>query len=46
VPDVASWVGHSDLQTILRYAAKLNLRSEATRKKITSTFVEFSSVGD
>jgi integrase len=46
VPDVASWVGHSDLQTILRYAAKLNLRSEETRKKITSTFAEFSSVGD
>jgi integrase len=46
VPDVAAWVGHSDLQTILRYAAKLNLRSAETRKKITSTFAEFSSVGD
>jgi integrase len=46
VPDVASWVGHSDLQTILRYAEKLNLRSAETRKRITSTFAEFSSVGD
>jgi hypothetical protein len=34
------------LQTILGYAAKLNLRSAETRKKITSTFAEFSSVGD
>lgn len=46
VPDVMKWVGHVDPKTILRYAAKINLRRAETRAKITKTFDSFASMGD
>jgi len=46
VPDVMRWVGHVDPKTILRYAEKVNLRRDETRKRITKTFDAFASMGD
>jgi len=41
VPDVMKWVGHKSPNTILRYAAKVNLESRAVRKKATQPFKQF-----
>jgi len=46
VPNVMRWVGHVDPKTILRYAEKVNLRRDETRKRITKTFDAFASMGD
>ena len=46
VADVMSWVGHTSLDTILRYAAKVNVRKAETLKKAANTFAQFASVGD
>jgi len=46
VADVMSWVGHTSLDTILRYAAKINVRKLETRKKAEKTFAQFANVGD
>jgi integrase len=46
VPDVMAWVGHVDPKTILRYAAKVNLRKAENRAKITGAFKQFSAMGD
>ncbi len=46
VQDVMSWVGHTSLDTILRYAAKVNVRKAETRKRAENTFALFASVGD
>jgi integrase len=44
--DVMAWVGHKKLDTILRYAAKVNVRKAETRKKAEKTFAQFANVGD
>jgi integrase len=44
--DVMVWVGHVSLETILRYAAKVNVRRAETLKKATKTFAQFANVGD
>jgi integrase len=46
VPDVMKWVGHAKPETILRYAAKVNLRDAETRKRAESGFAQFANVGD
>jgi integrase len=46
VADVMAWVGHTSLDTILRYAAKVNVRKAETLKKAANTFAQFASVGD
>jgi integrase len=46
VPDVMRWVGHVDQKTILRYAEKVNLRKDETRKRIMKTFDAFATMGD
>jgi hypothetical protein len=40
------WVGHKDLKTILRYAAKVNVRKAENRAKATAAFSRFATVGD
>lgn len=44
--DVMAWVGHKKLDTILRYAAKVNVRKAETLKKAARTFAAFANVGD
>ena len=44
--DVMSWVGHGNLDTILRYAAKLNVRKPATFQKAGAPLAQFDGVGD
>lgn len=44
--DVMAWVGHESLDTILRYAAKINVRKAETVKKAARTFAQFASIGD
>ena len=44
VPGVMKWVGHKSPNTILRYAAKVNLESKAVRKKATQPFKQFENV--
>lgn len=44
--DVMAWVGHESLDTILRYAAKINVRRTETVRKAANTFKQFASVGD
>jgi len=44
--DVMAWVGHKKLDTILRYAAKVNVRKLETRKRAERTFAQFANVGD
>jgi integrase/recombinase XerC len=44
--DVMAWVGHESLDTILRYAAKINVRKTETVRKAANTFKQFASVGD
>jgi integrase len=46
VPDVMRWVGHVDPKTILRYAEKVNLRKDETRKRTMKTFDAFATMGD
>jgi integrase len=46
VHDVMRWVGHKDLNTILRYAAKVNVRKAETHKKAAGAFAQFAGVGD
>jgi hypothetical protein len=40
------WVGHKDLKTILRYAAKVNMRKEENHSKATAAFTGFTMMGD
>ena len=44
--DVMSWVGHTSLATILRYAAKVNVRKAEHRKRAAAAFEQFAGVGD
>ncbi len=44
--DVMAWVGHKKLDTILRYAAKVNVRKAETLRKASRTFAQFANVGD
>ena len=46
VPTVMRWVGHVDPATLLRYAAKANLRDAKVHKEATAPFEQFSGVGD
>jgi integrase/recombinase XerD len=46
VADVMAWVGHTSLETILRYATKVKIRQAETRKKAESAFTKFANVGD
>ena len=46
VQDVMLWVGHKDLNTILRYAAKLNVRKAETLQKASGAFAQFQAIGD
>src|SRR5262249_15807489 len=46
VPDVMSWVGHVDPETILRYAAKVKVREAATLQRASEAFANFAGVGD
>jgi integrase/recombinase XerD len=46
VQDVMNWVGHKSLETILRYAAKVNIRKPENRKKADGAFAQFAGVGD
>lgn len=46
VPDVMRWVGHVNPQTILRYAAKVNVRNPEIHAKATRAFAQVSGMGD
>jgi integrase len=46
VHDVMNWVGHTALDTIMRYAAKVNVRKAETRQQTENTFAQFANVGD
>jgi integrase len=46
VPEVMRWVGHVDPNTLLRYAAKANIRDAQVHKSATAAFERFSGVGD
>lgn len=46
VPDVMRWVGHVNPQTILRYAAKVNVRNPEIHAKATRAFAQFNGMGD
>jgi integrase len=46
VPDVMEWVGHRNPETILRYAAKVNLQNKENRERITKPFEQYSAMGD
>jgi integrase len=46
VPEVMSYVGHRNPNTILRYAANLELEKKENRDKITKPFAAFASMGD
>ncbi len=46
VPDVMKWVGHKSPETILRYAASVNLQDREVHKKATKGFERFAGVGD
>jgi integrase len=46
VPDVMAWVGHVKPETILRYAAKVNIRKAENRKRADGAFAQFAGVGD
>lgn len=46
VPEVMSYVGHTNPETILRYAAKVNLQKKENRDRITQPFERFGAMGD
>jgi integrase len=46
VPDVMKWVGHVNPTTILRYAAKVNVRNREMHQKAVGAFSRFEGVGD
>jgi integrase/recombinase XerD len=46
VPDIMAWVGHTDTETLLRYAAMLKLQDPTVHKTITQTFDRFATMGD
>lgn len=46
VPDVMRWVGHVNPQTIMRYAAKVNVRNPETLRRATGAFSRFENMGD
>ncbi|MGC1493357.1 MAG: site-specific integrase [Candidatus Acidiferrum sp.] len=46
VPEVMAYVGHVNPETILRYAAKVNLSREENRKMVTKPFERFNGMGD
>jgi integrase len=46
VPEVMKWVGHVSPDTLLRYAAKANIRDAEVHKRATAAFDRFSGVGD
>jgi integrase len=46
VPEVVQMAGHSDIGTIMRYAAKLNVRKKEHRAKADNAASKFVNVGD
>ena len=44
--DVMAWVGHESVETVKRYAKKLQLEDKAQRRKATAVFDQFSTAGD
>lgn len=46
VPDVMRLVGHVNPETMMRYAAKANLRRPEVHERATSAFASFAGVGD
>lgn len=43
--DVMNWVGHTSLETVQRYAAKVNVRKAETVKLSGQAFEQFANVG-
>jgi len=46
VPEVVQMAGHSDMATIMRYAAKLNVRKKERRAKADKAASKFVNLGD
>jgi len=46
ITDVKAWVGHKDLKTLERYAAKVKVRRPETVQQAGAPFAKFASVGD
>jgi integrase len=46
VTDVKAWVGHRTLQTLERYAAKVNVRRPETVQQAGAPFAQYAAVGD
>jgi integrase len=46
IPDVMEWVGHVDMETIRRYAAKDKVRRPEVRAKAVAAFSAFQAMGD
>jgi integrase len=44
--DVMGWVGHTSMDTIQRYAAKVNVRRAETIAKAGAPFAQYAAVGD
>jgi len=40
------WVGHNHPTTILRYAAKVNVRNPEVHNRATRAFAQFEGIGD
>ena len=46
VPEVVRMAGHGDMDTIMRYAAKLNVRKKEHRAKADRAAAKFAYIGD